>query len=85
MNVRAMPEIAKSACKELKRLPETMRLRAIEMIGRLDTEPSLGKKLRGRLSEYRSASLGRSYRIIYSTATGTVKVVAVTHRRDAYR
>lgn len=80
-----MPEIAKSAHKELERLPENMRKRATEIIGRLDAEPALGKKLRGRLAPYRSANLGRSYRIIYSTTTGTVRVISITHRKDAYR
>lgn len=80
-----MPEIAASARKALERLPERQRRRALELIDRLDAEPALGKKLLGGLAGHRSARLGRSYRIIYTASTGTVRVLAIRHRRDAYR
>lgn len=80
-----MPEVSESARKSLQGLPEPMRRRALEIIGRLDAEPALGKKLQGKLSGSRSARLGRSHRIIYTAASGTVRVVAIRQRKDAYR
>lgn len=82
-----MPEISASALKSLRALPEPLRRRATEIIRRLDVEPALGKKLKGKLAGSRSVRLGRSHRIIYtSTSTaGTVRVTAIRPRRDAYR
>lgn len=80
-----MPEISASALKALRTLPEPLRRRAMEIIGRLDVEPALGKKLQGKLAGSRSVRLGRSHRIIYTSASGTVRVTAVRPRRDAYR
>ena len=80
-----MAEISASALKSLRGLPAPLRLRATEIIGRLDSEPALGKKLQGKLSGSRSVRLGRSHRIIYTVASGTVRVTAVRPRRDAYR
>ena len=57
----------------------------MEIIGRLDGEPALGKKLQGKLADSRSVRLGRSHRIIYTSTSGTVRVTAVRPRRDAYR
>lgn len=81
-----MAEISRSALKALQALPEQLRHRAIELIERLDSEPALGKKLRGKLAGSRSARLGRSHRIIYYTAkSGAVRVTGVCPRKDAYR
>lgn len=80
-----MPEISKSALKSLNDLPEPLRRRAKATIAQLDSEPALGKKLQGKLRDMCSARVGRSHRIIYTTVSGTVKVVAIRPRRDAYR
>ncbi len=80
-----MPEISASAQKSLRALPEPLRQRAMEIIGRLDSEPALGKKLQGKLTGSRSVRLGRSHRIIYTATSGVVRVTAVRPRRDAYR
>ena len=80
-----MAEISASALKSLRSLPEQLRQRAIELIGRLDSEPALGKKLRGKLAGSRCARLGRSHRIIYTAGSGTVRVTAIRQRKDAYR
>ena len=80
-----MAEISPGALKSLRRLPEPLRRRAIELIGRLDSEPALGKKLQGKLAGSRSARLGRSHRIIYTAESGTVRITAIRQRKDAYR
>ena len=81
-----MAEVSASALKSLRRLPEQLRRRAIELIGRLDSEPALGKKLQGKLAGSRSVRLGRSHRIIYyRSASGTARVTAIRQRKDAYR
>ena len=59
--------------------------KAREIIRRLDDEPQLGKKLVGPLKGKRSARLGRSHRIIYTTTDGNLVVLTISHRRDAYR
>ena len=71
--------------KDLQRLPEPLRVRAKEIIGRLDEDPSLGKNLRGRLDGKRSARLGRSHRIVYMSTPNGIVVMAVKQRNDAYR
>ena len=80
-----MPKLTRSAGKDLQRLPEPLLARAKEIIGRLDGEPALGKRLRGRLDGKRSARLGRSHRIIYTSTPGEIVVMAVKQRKDAYR
>ena len=62
-----------------------MRVRAKEIIGRLDAEPALGKRLRGRLEGKRSARLGRSHRIVCTLEARGVIVLGVKQRKDAYR
>lgn len=80
-----MPRVSRRALKDLNDLPEPMRSKAESLIGRLDEEPSLGKKLLGALAGLRAARLGRSYRIIYRVSGTGVEVVAITPRRDSYR
>ncbi|MXZ53503.1 MAG: type II toxin-antitoxin system RelE/ParE family toxin [Acidimicrobiaceae bacterium] len=80
-----MPKLTRSAGRDLQRLPEPLRAKAKEIIGRLDAEPSLGKRLRGRLEGKRSARLGRSHRIIYTSTPGKIVIMAVKQRKDAYR
>ena len=46
-------------------------------LGRLDSEPSLGKKLLGKLKGRRSARLGRSHRIIYRVDDDGVVVLTI--------
>lgn len=80
-----MPRLTRSAAKDLQRLPEPLRAKAKEIIGRLDEEPSLGKKLRGHLDGKRSTRLGRSHRIVYMSTPSEIVVMAVKQRKDAYR
>lgn len=80
-----MPKLTRSAAKDLQRLPEPLRVKAKEIIGRLDEEPSLGNKLRGRLDGKGSTRLGRSHRIVYMSTPNEIVVMAVKPRKDAYR
>lgn len=80
-----MPKLTRGARKEIDRLPEALADKAHELIRRLDDQPALGKKLVGRLVGKRSARLGRSHRIIYTASDGSVVVLAVRARKDAYR
>ena len=80
-----MAQLARRAKKDLDALPATLATRAREIIGRLDNEPRLGKKLAGPLQGKRSARLGRSHRIIYTASDGQVIVLTISNRRDAYR
>lgn len=76
--------LTKRAQKDLEELPEALQEKARNLIQRLETEPSLGKKLLGPLAGKRSIWLGRTHRIIYSDKPQVV-VLAVPMRRDAYR
>ncbi|MCY3807500.1 MAG: type II toxin-antitoxin system RelE/ParE family toxin [bacterium] len=80
-----MPQLTRRARKDLEGLPPALSSKAQEIIRRLDDEPSLGHKLLGPMQGKRSARLGRSHRIIYSAAGGSVIVHTIAHRRDAYR
>lgn len=80
-----MPRLSNRAQKDLDALPPPLRAKADSIIARLDSEPGLGKKLKGKLRDLRSTHLGRSYRILYTVTKEGVAVVAVTPRRDAYR
>lgn len=79
-----MPEKSRRAQRDLDALPAALREKADALIDRLDDEPSLGKKLKGKLEGKRSVWLGRTHRIIYSTDP-TVVVLTVVARKDAYR
>lgn len=81
----AVAKLTKSAATSLRRLPDPLKAKATEIIGRLDAEPHLGKNLRGRLEGKSSARLGRSHRIVYTAASGEIVVEAISERRDAYR
>ena len=49
-----MPLLSRLAQKGLDRLTTADRLKALEIIASLDTDPSMGKRLQGRLSGCRS-------------------------------
>ena len=80
-----MAKLTKSAAKSLKRLPDPLQAKAKEVISRLDSEPHLGKRLRGRLEGKQSIRLGRSHRIIYTSVSGEIIVEDIRQRKDAYR
>lgn len=79
-----MPAYSRRAEKDLASLPPVMQEKARAIASRLDEEPALGKKLRGKLQALRSARVGRSHRLIYTVVEARVIVVAITDRKDAY-
>jgi len=76
--------LSRRAEKDLAELPDALRNKAQAIIDKLDSEPTLGKKLLGPLAGKRSAKLGRTHRIVYVTDP-IVLVLAITQRKDAYR
>ena len=62
-----------------------MKSKVLAIIDRLDAEPSLGKKLKGKLEGTRSINIGRSHRALYSLTDAGVVVKTVRPRKDAYR
>lgn len=78
-----MAQLTARAQKDLLSLPEALQSKAKTIIRRLDGEPSLGKKLQGKLEGQRSIHLGRTHRIIYMT--DPIIVLTIRPRKDAYR
>ena len=78
-----MAQLTTRAQKDLADLPEVLQDKARVLIRRLDAEPSLGKKLLGKLEGKRSLYLGRTHRIIYTV--DPVVVLTIPPRKDAYR
>jgi len=77
--------LSRRAKRDLEALPGPLRDKADDLIGRLDSEPALGKKLLGKLSGLRSARLGRTHRIIYRLGDSGPEIVTISRRRDAYK
>jgi mRNA-degrading endonuclease RelE of RelBE toxin-antitoxin system len=80
-----MPTWTRRAEKDVAELPDAMQDKARSLASRLDEEPALGKKLKGKLEGVRSARLGRSHRMLYRIVDDRVVVLTVSPRRDAYR
>lgn len=80
-----MPRYARRAEKDLADLPSALRNRAETLAERLDRDPALGKKLRGKLTGKRSVRLGRTHRIIYAVGEDGVTVLTIDARKDVYR
>ncbi|RNL79162.1 type II toxin-antitoxin system RelE family toxin [Nocardioides marmorisolisilvae] len=79
-----MTELSKRAIRDLDAMTPALRDKAEALIARLEAEPALGKKLKGKLEGKRSIWLGRTHRIIYETDP-LVFVLTIPQRRDAYR
>ena len=80
-----MAKLTRRGQRDIEKLPEQIRAKALEIIRQLDEHPAMGKKLLGSLAGKRVARLGRSHRIIYSAEGGVVTVLTVRPRRDVYR
>lgn len=78
--------IKQSALKLLKNIAHEDRLRVIEAIDQLKTNPAAGGVLKGEYSGLRRIRIG-SYRIIYEVHDEqlTVLVIRIGHRREVYR
>ena len=80
-----MPLLTSRAQKDLNALPEAMRKKVRAVMERLDADPSLGWKLKGKLEGTRSVNVGRSHRILFSITEQGPVVKTIRPRRDAYR
>ncbi len=80
-----MPWLTRRAEKDLAGLPPPLASRARELFVALDTDPNLGKKLRGGLEGKRSARLAHTHRIIYVVEERGVIILTIQPRKDAYR
>ncbi len=80
-----MATLSRRAKKDVEALPGPLRDKAEKLIGRLDAEPALGKKLLGRLKGLRSARLGRTHRVIYRLGDSGPEIITVSRRSDSYR
>lgn len=78
--------IKKSAAKALTKIAKPDRLRLIEAIDRLRSEPHAGGVLKGEFSGLRRLRVG-DYRVVYEVIDEelVVLVVRVGHRRAVYR
>ncbi|QOJ23240.1 MAG: type II toxin-antitoxin system RelE/ParE family toxin [Gammaproteobacteria bacterium] len=78
--------IKQSALKSLKNITYEDRLRIIEAIDQLKTNPAAGGVLKGEYSGLRRIRIG-SYRVVYEVhdAQLTVLVIRIGHRREVYR
>ena len=78
--------IKQSAAKSLETVPKPDRLRIIDVIDALRTNPAAGSLLKGELSGLRRVRVG-SYRVVYEVVEDrlTILLVRIGHRRDVYR
>ena len=78
--------IKQSAAKSLETVPKPDRLRIIDVIDALRTNPAAGSLLKGELSGLRRVRVG-SYRVVYEVVEDrlTILVLRIGHRRDVYR
>ena len=78
--------IKQSALKSLKNIAREDRLRIIEAIDQLKTNPAAGGVLKGEYSGLRRIRIG-SYRVVYEVHDEqlTVLVIRIGHRREVYR
>jgi mRNA interferase RelE/StbE len=79
--------LAKSAVRELQRLPEKTQVKILDVLDalQLDPRPAGSKKLISSQNTWRVPS--GDYRVIYqiNDVSRIVDVSAIRHRRDAYR
>ncbi len=80
-----MIQVTNRAKKDIESLPEAMQTKVSAVIARLDKEPSLGWKLKGKLTGIWSVNVGRSHRILYTVTQEGVTVKTVRPRKDVYR
>jgi len=78
--------IKRSALKALERIGQEDRLRLVEAIDRLRTNPSAGSVLKGEFAGLRRVRVGL-YRVVYEVQEGAlvILVVRIGHRREVYR
>lgn len=74
------------AAKALAKLNAPQRMRLIEVIDKLTTNPTAGSVLKGEFTGLRRIRIG-DYRIVYEVQNEqlVILVVRVAHRRDVYK
>jgi mRNA interferase RelE/StbE len=79
-------QIKGSAAKALAKVPKEVRVRLIEAIDRLRTEPNAGGVLKGEFAGLRRLRVGK-YRIVYEVYRDQllILVIRIGHRKDVYR
>jgi len=80
MNIVITPQ----AQKDFDRLPQSARKKIEKKLVALNSQPLLGKKLEGELSDRRSVKAW-PYRIIYLINNSVLLVVSISHRQGAYK
>ncbi len=78
--------IKRSALKALERISRNDRLRVIEAIDGLRTQPTAGSVLKGEFAGLRRIRVG-VYRVVYEVQDEVliVLVIRIGHRREIYR
>ena len=78
--------IKQSALKALAKIDAAQRLRLIEAIDKLKTNPAAGSVLKGEFSGLRRIRIG-DYRIVYEIQNEQliILVVRIAHRREIYK
>jgi len=80
-------EIKKSAQKEIRKLPQSVRMKIIQKINKLYSEPMPvgAEKIKGYDNRYRLRQ--GDYRILYSIFKDrlVIMIVRVQHRKDVYK
>jgi len=78
--------ITPKAQKELQKIPNPIANKLLRNSLLLEVEPFSGKKLTGKLKEFRSLRAW-PYRIIYwiDTTKNTIFVISFAHRQGAYK
>ncbi len=77
--------ITKTAKKQLDSLPTSVQERVHRVLAQLETDPTLGWQLKGKLYGKRSIGVGRAYRMIFQRDSAHITILAIVHRKDAYR
>ena len=75
-----------SAQRHLTRIPESVAAAVLELVyGALSRDPfRVGKPLQGEFADLHVARRG-DYRVLYRVDGDDLQIVAIAHRRDAYR
>lgn len=75
--------ITPKAQKQFKHIPLSEQAKIRKKFAVLESDPYIGKKLSGELSQLRSLRVW-PYRIIYYIEKGCVFVTSIIHRQGAY-
>lgn len=76
-------ELSSEALKNFQKIPHAERKKIQRKIDSLAANPLLGKKLDGKLKDFRSVRAW-PYRIIYLLELNIITVVRIGHRQGAY-